>query len=224
MNCSPHWGVPAAGFYHSDQQLGKQQREFCFPTHFKLLKYSWAELQCIPMESQKYEWILFYFVSISYLNDLDRITAPGYVPNEQDVLHSRVKTTGIIETQFSFKDLNFRYVQTCLLSERSKLPAQCFFMEDAVPTVKCSDFALAGETSFSDISTFLPSAHSKPLLPSGLRFSVRCSPDLFLILKNDIFLWVYFKEMYLNSLLGTSVRGTTSLTLLLLSLVVWHIP
>ncbi|KAK7834885.1 hypothetical protein U0070_022856 [Myodes glareolus] len=108
-----------------------------------------------------------------YLNDLDRITAPGYVPNEQDVLHSRVKTTGIIETQFSFKDLNFRYVQTCLLSGRSKLPAQCFFMEDAVPTVKCSDFALAGETSFSDISTFLPSAHSKPLLPSGLWFSVR---------------------------------------------------
>ncbi|XP_019399567.1 PREDICTED: guanine nucleotide-binding protein G(t) subunit alpha-3 [Crocodylus porosus] len=43
-----------------------------------------------------------------YLNDLDRLTAPGYIPNEQDVLHSRVKTTGIIETQFSFKDLNFR--------------------------------------------------------------------------------------------------------------------
>lgn len=33
---------------------------------------------------------------------------PDYVPSEQDVLHSRVKTTGIIETQFSFKDLNFR--------------------------------------------------------------------------------------------------------------------
>lgn len=48
---------------------------------------------------------------ISYLNDLDRIAAPGYVPNEQDVLHSRVKTTGIIETQFSFKDLHFRYEQ-----------------------------------------------------------------------------------------------------------------
>ncbi|XP_044279086.1 guanine nucleotide-binding protein G(t) subunit alpha-3 isoform X3 [Varanus komodoensis] len=43
-----------------------------------------------------------------YLNDLDRLTAPDYVPNEQDVLRSRVKTTGIIETQFSFKDLNFR--------------------------------------------------------------------------------------------------------------------
>ncbi|XP_025023720.1 guanine nucleotide-binding protein G(t) subunit alpha-3-like, partial [Python bivittatus] len=43
-----------------------------------------------------------------YLNDLDRLTAPGYTPNEQDVLRSRVKTTGIIETQFSFKDLHFR--------------------------------------------------------------------------------------------------------------------
>ncbi|KAH0616463.1 hypothetical protein JD844_027573 [Phrynosoma platyrhinos] len=45
----------------------------------------------------------------NYLNDLDRLTASGYVPNEQDVLRSRVKTTGIIETQFSFKDLHFRY-------------------------------------------------------------------------------------------------------------------
>lgn len=44
----------------------------------------------------------------SYLNDLERLTQPGYVPTEQDVLRSRVKTTGIIETQFSFKDLNFR--------------------------------------------------------------------------------------------------------------------
>ncbi|KAK2535590.1 hypothetical protein Q9966_006811 [Columba livia] len=43
-----------------------------------------------------------------YLNDLDRLATPDYVPSEQDVLHSRVKTTGIIETQFSFKDLNFR--------------------------------------------------------------------------------------------------------------------
>lgn len=45
---------------------------------------------------------------LSYLNDLERLIQPGYVPTEQDVLRSRVKTTGIIETQFSFKDLHFR--------------------------------------------------------------------------------------------------------------------
>ncbi|XP_016126619.1 guanine nucleotide-binding protein G(t) subunit alpha-1-like [Sinocyclocheilus grahami] len=43
-----------------------------------------------------------------YLNDLERLVKPGYDPTEQDVLRSRVKTTGIIETQFSFKDINFR--------------------------------------------------------------------------------------------------------------------
>uniref|UniRef100_A0A8C4X2L8 Guanine nucleotide binding protein (G protein), alpha transducing activity polypeptide 2 n=1 Tax=Erpetoichthys calabaricus TaxID=27687 RepID=A0A8C4X2L8_ERPCA len=43
-----------------------------------------------------------------YLNQLDRITAENYLPNEQDVLRSRVKTTGIIEEQFCFKDLQFR--------------------------------------------------------------------------------------------------------------------
>lgn len=76
--------------------------------------------------------MLFHFDFISYLNDLDRITAPGYVPNEQDVLHSRVKTTGIIETQFSFKDLHFRYDQLLLLSMNKCMDrAQLLLLEKA---------------------------------------------------------------------------------------------
>jgi guanine nucleotide-binding protein G(i) subunit alpha len=43
-----------------------------------------------------------------YLNELDRIASPNYVPTQQDVLRTRVKTTGIIETQFSFKGLHFK--------------------------------------------------------------------------------------------------------------------
>uniref|UniRef100_A0A4W3J401 Guanine nucleotide binding protein (G protein), alpha transducing activity polypeptide 2 n=2 Tax=Callorhinchus milii TaxID=7868 RepID=A0A4W3J401_CALMI len=43
-----------------------------------------------------------------YLNNLERITSAGFIPNEQDVLRSRVKTTGIIEEQFSCQDLHFR--------------------------------------------------------------------------------------------------------------------
>ncbi|XP_072279713.1 guanine nucleotide-binding protein G(i) subunit alpha-3 [Pyxicephalus adspersus] len=43
-----------------------------------------------------------------YLNDLDRISEPNYIPTEQDVLRTRVKTTGIVETHFSFKDLYFK--------------------------------------------------------------------------------------------------------------------
>ncbi|CAH8535917.1 unnamed protein product [Dicrocoelium dendriticum] len=43
-----------------------------------------------------------------YIQSLDRISAPGYTPTEQDVLRSRVKTTGIVETNFRFKDLDFK--------------------------------------------------------------------------------------------------------------------
>lgn len=44
----------------------------------------------------------------SYLADLDRISGPDYLPTEQDVLRSRVKTTGIIEENFCCKELIFR--------------------------------------------------------------------------------------------------------------------
>uniref|UniRef100_A0A8U7NRL1 G protein subunit alpha i3 n=4 Tax=Passeriformes TaxID=9126 RepID=A0A8U7NRL1_CORMO len=43
-----------------------------------------------------------------YLNDLDRISQPTYIPTQQDVLRTRVKTTGIVETHFTFKDLYFK--------------------------------------------------------------------------------------------------------------------
>lgn len=43
-----------------------------------------------------------------YLNALDRISQPHYVPTQQDVLRTRVKTTGIIETHFTFKGLHFK--------------------------------------------------------------------------------------------------------------------
>ncbi|KAK6109571.1 GTP-binding regulatory protein alpha chain -starfish, putative [Brugia malayi] len=43
-----------------------------------------------------------------YLNYLDRISQPGYVPTQDDILRTRVKTTGIVETHFTYKDLHFK--------------------------------------------------------------------------------------------------------------------
>ncbi|GMR46505.1 hypothetical protein PMAYCL1PPCAC_16700 [Pristionchus mayeri] len=43
-----------------------------------------------------------------YLNYLDRIAQPNYVPTQDDVLRTRVKTTGIVETNFTYKDLHFK--------------------------------------------------------------------------------------------------------------------
>ncbi|EGD93194.1 G protein alpha subunit [Trichophyton tonsurans CBS 112818] len=43
-----------------------------------------------------------------YFDSIGRIAAPDYLPNDQDVLRSRVKTTGITETTFIIGDLTYR--------------------------------------------------------------------------------------------------------------------
>jgi guanine nucleotide-binding protein G(o) subunit alpha len=43
-----------------------------------------------------------------FLDKLDEIGQSSYLPSTQDILRTRVKTTGIVEINFSFKDLNFR--------------------------------------------------------------------------------------------------------------------
>lgn len=51
-----------------------------------------------------------FFSIFSFLDDLDRLGAKDYQPTEQDILRTRVKTTGIVEVHFSFKNLNFKWV------------------------------------------------------------------------------------------------------------------
>ena len=46
----------------------------------------------------------------SFLDDLERLGAKDYMPTEQDILRTRVKTTGIVEVHFHFKNLNFKSV------------------------------------------------------------------------------------------------------------------
>ena len=57
---------------------------------------------------QDYHFDNMMFFYFSYLSSLDRIGAPNYTPTQQDVLRTRVKTTGIVETHFVFKDLHFK--------------------------------------------------------------------------------------------------------------------
>ena len=44
----------------------------------------------------------------SYFDSIGRIAQPDYLPSDQDVLRSRVKTTGITETTFIIGDLTYR--------------------------------------------------------------------------------------------------------------------
>jgi len=43
-----------------------------------------------------------------FMSDLDRIFADGYLPTEQDVLRTRTRTTGIVETEFAHQEMKCR--------------------------------------------------------------------------------------------------------------------
>ncbi|GAW00685.1 guanine nucleotide binding protein alpha subunit [Lentinula edodes] len=46
--------------------------------------------------------------AVYYFNSIDRMSGPGYMPSDQDILRSRVKTTGITETTFQVGELTYK--------------------------------------------------------------------------------------------------------------------
>lgn len=46
--------------------------------------------------------------AVYYFNSIDRMSSPGYTPTDQDILRSRVKTTGITETTFKVGELTYK--------------------------------------------------------------------------------------------------------------------
>jgi len=71
-----------------------------------------------------------------YMEDLDRISKQDFVPTVQDVLQSRAKTTGIIETEFAFNKIKFSLVDVGgQRSERRKW-MHCF--ENVTAVIFCA--------------------------------------------------------------------------------------
>jgi guanine nucleotide-binding protein G(i) subunit alpha len=61
-----------------------------------------------------------------YFQNIDRIAQDNYVPTEQDVLRSRAKTTGIIETEFVLEKTKFKMVDVGGQRSERKKWMHCF--------------------------------------------------------------------------------------------------
>eukprot|EP01100_Stratorugosa_tubuloviscum_P007138 TRINITY_DN299_c0_g1_i2.p1 TRINITY_DN299_c0_g1~~TRINITY_DN299_c0_g1_i2.p1 ORF type:complete len:356 (+),score=137.82 TRINITY_DN299_c0_g1_i2:67-1134(+) len=45
-----------------------------------------------------------------FIDNFERISCENYIPNDQDILHARSKTTGIVEIEFDYAETHFRLV------------------------------------------------------------------------------------------------------------------
>ena len=70
-----------------------------------------------------------------YFDNIDRLAAPDYVPSVQDVLRSRAKTTGIIETEFDVEGTHFRLVDVGGQRSERKKWMHCF--QDVTAVIFC---------------------------------------------------------------------------------------
>jgi len=70
-----------------------------------------------------------------YFENVERLSAKDYVPNEQDVLRSRAKTTGIIETEFTLEKTKFRMVDVGGQRSERKKWMHCF--QDVTAVIFC---------------------------------------------------------------------------------------
>lgn len=154
------------------------------PDVLQILKSLWSDSGVRACFARSREYQLND--SAGYLFDaLDRIGAPSYVPNEQDVLRTRVKTTGIVETHFIFKKLNFRMFDVGgQRSERRKW-IHCF--EGVTAIIFCASLA-AYDLVLAEDETTNRMQESMQLFNSicNNKFFVRTSIILFLN-KKDIF-------------------------------------
>uniref|UniRef100_A0A3Q2PT77 Guanine nucleotide binding protein (G protein) alpha v1 n=1 Tax=Fundulus heteroclitus TaxID=8078 RepID=A0A3Q2PT77_FUNHE len=68
----------------------------------------WADQGVRAAAARGYEYEL-NDSALYFFENMSRITSPDYVPTETDVLRVRLRTTGVIETQFKVNHLIFRY-------------------------------------------------------------------------------------------------------------------
>ncbi|XP_067905754.1 guanine nucleotide-binding protein G(o) subunit alpha isoform X3 [Heterodontus francisci] len=138
------------GIEYGDKERKQESRRLCClpgareegpfsPELLSAMKRLWTDSGMVECFSRSREYQLNDSAQY-YLDSLDRIGGNDYQPTEQDILRTRVKTTGIVETHFTFKNLHFRLFDVGGQRSERKKWIHCF--EDVTAIIFC--VALSG--------------------------------------------------------------------------------
>ena len=84
---------------------GLENENCCPPTEvIQALRYLWSAPSIRKAYERRNEFQLIDSASY-FLNDLDRVCTPEYEPSDDDILRTRVRTTGIVKIEFEFRHL-----------------------------------------------------------------------------------------------------------------------
>ncbi|KAI8093266.1 guanine nucleotide binding protein, alpha subunit [Halteromyces radiatus] len=89
------------------EQPPQIERDFLPPEVTQAVKILWKDPHLLSVFERSREYQLNDSAKY-YFDSIDRIGDVNYIPTDQDVLRSRVKTTGITETTFVIGDLTYR--------------------------------------------------------------------------------------------------------------------
>ncbi|KAG6023124.1 G-Protein alpha subunit [Claviceps citrina] len=88
-------------------ELELSQEDKLPPDYLEAIKILWQDSGVQRAIAKGNEYALHDNLTY-FIDDLDRIWADGYVPNDQDLLRSRLRTTGITENVFDLGQLTYR--------------------------------------------------------------------------------------------------------------------
>ena len=120
-----------------------------------------------------------------YLDELERLCDSFYIPSEQDMLRTCVKTTGIIETKLEYKNLYFTLIDVGGQRSEQKKWIHCF--QDVTAIIFCVDLAAYDQMLTEDEETN-QMLESVKLFESICNNSIfRKKPIVLLLNKKDLF-------------------------------------
>jgi len=104
------------------------------PTNGRMIAELWKDPGILTVFKRQSE-IQLNDSAAYYFEAIERIMQPNYVPSEQDVLRSRAKTTGIVETEFEIHGVRFKLVDVGGQRSERKKWLHCF--QDVTAVIFC---------------------------------------------------------------------------------------